>query len=322
VTVRTLWNWIHREPQRRGRPPYDDAARLKARRLVSAEWRRQGRSAGWRPIAKALEGIVSVRLVQESLCEIKLVHRTHEARQRQARRETVTITMRNALWSVDAAQMGRDHLGAPIRSQVGRDVASRKSVALGVMPRATGSGTVTLLIEAKRLGGGLPLVIASDNGSENVNADVAELLERERVIHLKNLPHTPKHNASAERLIGELRAETGIRANDVLEPSEARTRLEAARVRLDKKRLRRCLGYRSAHAVDAELPLAYNRVSRTIFYDETRRRVNMAVKNARSPREQRRAEREAILSTMEKYGLLIRTRGDQGRRGTKAERYS
>ena len=117
-------------------------------------------------------------------------------------------------------------------------------------------------------------------------------------------------------------AETGIHANDVLEPSEARTRLEAAHVRLDHKRLRRCLGYRSAHAVDAGMPLAYNRVSREIFYDETCRRIEMAVMNARSPREQRRAEREAILSTMEKYGLLTRTRGDQGSRVTKAERFS
>ena len=74
--------------------------------------------------------------------------------------------------------------------------------------------------------------------------------------------------------------------------------------------------------MDAGMPLAYNRVSRTIFYDETPRRMEMAVMNARSPREQRRAEREAILSTMEKHGLLIRTRGDQGRRGTKAERLS
>lgn len=313
MTVRTLWNWTNREPRRRGRPPYDDATRLKARRLVSSEWRRQGRSAGWRPIAKALSGKVSVPLVQECLAAIKLLHRSCEARRRRAMCRHVLVTMRDALWSVDAAQAGRDLRGAEIRMQVGRDAASRKSVALAVAAPATGTGkgTVALLVEAKRVRGGLPLVFGSDNGSENVNREVAELLEREHVIHLKNLPRTPQHNARAERAIGELRAESGLRANDVLEPSEARARLEEARTRLDECRLRASLGYRSAQAMDAELPLAYNRVSRESFFADARRRMESAVLGARSGRGRCLAEREAILSTMEEYGLLIRTRGDQ-----------
>ena len=322
MTVRTIWNWTHREPRRRGRPPYDDAARLKVRRRVSAEWRRQGCSAGWRPIAKALEGMVSVRLVQESLEAIKLLHRTRDARRRRARRETLTITMRDALWSVDTAQMGRAPGGAPIRSQIGRDVATRQSVVLGVDASATGLSTVALLLEAKRRRGGLALVVASDLGSENVNHDVARLFERERVIHLKNLPHTPQHNPWAERAVGELRAESGIRARERLEPSEARARLEAARARLDEARLRGCLGYRTASSMDARKPRAYNRVSREAFYADTRRRVESAARKARTARERRLAEREAILNTMEKYGLLIRTRGDQGCQAAKAEKIS
>ena len=311
MTVRTLWNWTNREPRRLGRPPYDEAARLQARRLVSSEWRRQGRSAGWRPIAKALEGRVSVRLVQECLSEVKLLHRSFEARQRRARCRHAEFTMRDALWSVDAAQAGRDLRGAAIRMQVSRDAASRKSVALAVGAPATGEDTVALLVEAKRVRGGFPLVIASDNGSENVNSDVAGLLERERVIHLKNLHRTPQHNARAERAIGELRAESGVRADDVLDPKAARARLEEARTRLDECRLRACLGYRSARAMDGELPLAYNCVSRESFYADARRRMESAVQEARSGRERRLAEREAVFSTMEEYGLLIRTRGDQ-----------
>jgi len=165
--------------------------------------------------------------------------------------------------------------------------------------------------------GGLPLVLGSDNGSENVNCDVAELLERERVIHLKNLPRTPQHNARAEHAIGELRIELGLRANDVLEPNEARARLEEARTHLDECRLRACLGYRSAQAMDGDLPLAYNRVSRESFYADARRRMESAVQGARSGRGRRLAEREAVLSTMEEYGRLIRTRGDRGSRATK-----
>ena len=322
MTVRTLWNWEHKEPRRRGRPPHDAAARLSARRLVSAEWRRQGRSAGWRPIAKALEGRVPVRLVQECLSSIKRLHRAHAARRRRALRETLTITMRDALWSVDTAQMGRAESGAAINSQVGRDVATRRTVTLGVGERATGLGTVALLVEAKRMRGGLALVIASDRGSENVNKDVADLLVRERVMHLKNLPHTPQHNPWAERANGELRAETGISAHERLDLSEARARLEAARARLDDARLRRCLGYRTASSMDARKPRAYNLVSREAFFADASRRVASAVRKARTPRDRCRAEREAILSTMEKYGLLVRSRGDQESRGAKPETIS
>ena len=39
--------------------------------------------------------------------------------------------------------------------------------------------------------------------------------------------------------------------------------------------------------------------------------IGIVLNGARSPRERRLAERGAILSTMHKYGLLIRTRGDQ-----------
>lgn len=43
----------------------------------------------------------------------------------------------------------------------------------------------------------------------------------------------------------------------------------------------------------------------------TRRPIARAESEAPSARERRLAEREAVLNTMEEYGLLIRTRGDQ-----------
>ena len=81
-----------------------------------------------------------------------------------------------------------------IRSQVGRGVATRTRVVLGVAAKTTDLSRVALHLEAKRRRGGLALVVARDNGSEDVNRDVADLFERERVIQLKNLPQTPQHN--------------------------------------------------------------------------------------------------------------------------------
>jgi hypothetical protein len=77
---------------------------------------------------------------------------------------------------------------------------------------------------------------------------------------------------------------------------------------------------RSARTMDEELPVAYNRISREQFYADACRRVENAVRGARLPRERRLAEREAILSTMEQYGLIRRTRGDQEYPETKPER--
>ena len=46
----------------------------------------------------------------------------------------------------------------------------------------------------------------SDNGPENENTEVTAWLEQNQVIHLKNLPHTPQHNASCERSHRDLKA--------------------------------------------------------------------------------------------------------------------
>jgi len=55
-----------------------------------------------------------------------------------------------------------------------------------------------------------PLVVMADNGSINRNEHVQRLLEREQVIVLWNLPHTPQHNARTERGIGDLKRASGL----------------------------------------------------------------------------------------------------------------
>ena len=60
--------------------------------------------------------------------------------------------------------------------------------------------------------GGLPSLLCSDNGPENVNHLVDGWLEDPAVIHLKNLPYTPQHNARSEWGMAKLKGGGGDRA--------------------------------------------------------------------------------------------------------------
>src|SRR5262249_1815723 len=153
------------------------------------------RSSGWRPIANALDDRVPVRLVQESLKAIKALHRAVDARRVRQRRQHVRVLARDVLWSLDAAQPCRTPARAAGKSSVLRESASRRNLGLTLGQTVTGSGVVSLLEAVRFERGGLPLVLASDNGSENVNEDVEAYLAKKRVVHLRSLPRTPQHNA-------------------------------------------------------------------------------------------------------------------------------
>ena len=56
----------------------------------------------------------------------------------------------------------------------------------------------------------LPSLPCSDNGPENVNQLVDGWLEDPAVIHLKNLPDIPQHNAWSERGMAELKGAAEI----------------------------------------------------------------------------------------------------------------
>ena len=65
----------------------------------------------------------------------------------------------------------------------------------------------------------------------------------------------------------------------------------------------------TATTYDCSLPPWYTRVDRARFYDAACGAAERAMSLATGPRACRRAEREAILQTMETFGLIRRTRG-------------
>lgn len=308
---RTLRDWTLKADRPRrapGNQGYDAATRSAARAPVLAELEAQG-WPGWRPVARALAGRVPTRLVQQWVAELKRERRQRERKGEMERRNSVQVLGRDVLWAEDGAAVGRSPRGRETM-EVLRDAGAMRTVGIAEGPSATGEDLVALLEQARLDRGTLPLVLCRDNGGPQKSAALARYCEQEKVVVLRNSPRTPRHNPHAERAIGELKQVSGLDADvRLVADGEAGRRIETAWRTLDHHRLRARLGYRTAAAVDAAMPGWYDRVTRERFYDAARAAIEEATVTCSKPRARRLAEREAILRTLEDFGLISRTRG-------------
>src|SRR5262249_40207195 len=157
-------------------------------------------SAGWPRVKDYLErrGIpISTTIAREVLRRLKQRRRSVEARQRAARRQHVRVHARDAMWTGDASQLGRDEHGN-VEALAVKDVASTTVIEQTIGGPATALDVLALLKRAKLVRGTLPLVLGLDNGPANRNELVCSYLAKECVIVLWNVPHTPEHNAPIE----------------------------------------------------------------------------------------------------------------------------
>lgn len=312
VTVRTLHNWQHKEPspQGPGRPPRPAGERRRARRLLAAALREAGRTAGLGSARLALAEPVRTRLLRELLAGTKARLRRRERARIERSRVHVEVLARDALWSIDAT-----HVGTRAEAVVVREVATTRTADIGLGAAPDAKDLVRALERARDERGSLPLVLALDNGGPMRSEELRAWSEREKVVLLFNVPRTPQHNAWAEHGMRELKEEAGIptrtrRARGAAAPPQAdvAARLERARRVLDR-RPRASRGWRSALAVDAELPPWYGALTRQRFHEAACSAIREALAVPGTARARRRAVREALLATMERFGLIRRTRG-------------
>jgi len=288
-----------------GRPRASERVRAAARERVLEEVQRQGWRVGEDPVHRAL-GDVPKRLVRESLAELKRDHRRRKRKIAERERTTIHVHARDGLWSQDATHLVRDEQGTAVQAEVVREVASTRTIEIAVGPAARGNDVIAALERTRADRGTLPLVWATDNGSAYVSKKVARYLAKQQVVHLRSLPHTPQHNAWSEHGMRELKEEADLEG--VCQPLGLRNLLHAARDRLDQCRLRRTRGWMTAVQADAAAPPATSLVSRARFYKQARSAIREAVINSCSTKKRRRATREAILQTMERFKLITRTR--------------
>jgi transposase InsO family protein len=225
------------------------------------------------------------------------------------------------VWSIDGTQVGRKET-VPVRAEVVRDVGAKRTLDIGVGHSITGKSVVELLEHAAQRQTWFPLVIASDNGGENRNADVDNLLDHHRIIALHSLPRTPQHNAWSERGIRELKADAELESSTpVTGVAEVAVRLAGSWRRLDTERGRPPRTRSpSTSTVDNPGTARYTPEYRERFYDATRAAIARAVVGCERKREQRRGTREAILATLEQFGEITRTWGSGASARVKRER--
>lgn len=301
VTPKTLRNWramVQRgEAAKTGRPSYSSALKASARAAVQEQMRRQGHP-GWRPIAKALPEF-PVRLIQAEVGRIKAYRRKRLRNLRAKQRITTRVLAREAIWTVDGTlTQGR---GSP-EAQVVKDRGSLSYRAIRTGPVARDKD-VTSLLEQTRDQTGLPFVLSTDNGSIYCSAETQAFLEKEKVIHLRSLPRTPQHNGAAEIGIRQAKEALPVQCTD------SGAALLNTCATMNKYRLYATKGFKSANQLDEKIIAAYTRVKREEFYEKCMKRVWRVRCSTLPWREKRRAEREVILTTLQEYKLIERTRG-------------
>ncbi len=312
VSVRTLTTWKRnvREaaPERKlGRPPHTSEAHQNALWFVGQELERQG-YPGWRVISRGLQGRVPDRLIQIYVRRFKLRRKERKMARIARNRVSVTVLARDAIWGQDGSHIGRTKEHA-LESQVIRDRGSLAFVGVESGPTADHLDVLKLFKATVRRRGGRPLVYSRDNGSMYAHKDVESYMAKQQIIVLRSLPRVSQHNGATERSIRELKDATGLGKGEWIEhPADAYAAMTQAAVTLNEFRIRPSKGFKTANELDDTLPVGYN-CGRDHFYKQCRQSMAKAVQGVQGKRAARFAEREAIFSTLEKFGLIKRSRG-------------
>lgn len=286
VTDRTLRNWerSYSSPKRRGRPR--KAITLKEKIKIGREWKRQG-FPGSRPVI--YETGLRARAVREVIAALDGRRRKRAELHRKKHRVRMKAKQAHAFAVMDGASLtkGNDYL-------VFRDRATLSVEATACRGHLNAKHTLALL-ERLRCEGRLPYVLGTDNGSPFCAHEVQHYLRCHKVVHLKSLPRVPQQNGSAENAVYEFKrlAKVGLTA-------------QACKI-LNQHRRRASLGWQTAAEVGQNVQV--NQITRSRFYEEVQANIKSAVHGTQSVYAGRKAEREAILQTMEGFELITRTRG-------------
>lgn len=311
VTERTLRTWKKRARdgafKKLGRPQkFKLEEKLKMIKLVLQEYNLQGRP-GWRPVAYGLKDRVPTRIVQETMSKIKLKERREELQKKKWKMISVKVKYPNIIWTQDGTHLGRLKNKKEVQAQVIKDRCTLKIKRVDVGAPADAEKIVSTL--KSESANELPLVWMTDNGSCYTSKEVVHFLDKAKVIHLKNFPHTPEHNGACEIAIRELKTVSRLGKGIVLvSENEASVRLLNAASTLDNFRRHASLGYMTSNdrekgALKIDVGLirdeVYNR------YKIEMEKINLSMHGKRK----RHAEREMIFCLLEEYGLITRSTG-------------
>ncbi len=293
VTERTLRNWqsqsLRDELVKPG--PVAKVVTLSERLKVAREWKRQG-YPGSRPVVNGLKGKVRVRVVRWMVAELKQRQKKRHEAVQSAVRVRVKVKRTGTVATMDGATVrkGEDHI-------VYRDRGSL-SVESRVCNGNLQSADTLVVLENLKVRKRLPLVMCSDNGPQFCSKSVRQFFEKNMIVHLRNLPYVPEHNGSCENAVKEFK---GL-IKEKVAPDKANKILTECRRRQQ-------LNYRTSAEFERENFHEHTIQERKNFYEAAKGAIKVAQLGTVSEYERRKAEREAIFRTMERFELITRTRG-------------
>jgi transposase InsO family protein len=293
VSSRTLNSWkrnAHNEWPKRGVKPRTFTILEKLR--IAREWKRQG-YPGSRPIDAALTPTIPARLVREVIAALKTRRNKRKQLIRKRVQVRVIVKKPGVVVSMDGAtlQKGEDHIVYRDRGSLSVNTRACQNGALSSVDTL---GVLEDLQEQKRL----PFVYCSDNGSPLCSGRIKDFLDKNYIVHLKSLPRVPQQNGSCENAVKEFK--------ELI--AEGFSPEEATKV-LNERRKRRQLQFKTTAEFEAENYEPYTEEERKQFYDRVKAAIEVAVLGTKNGYEKRKAEREAILQTLESHSFITRTRG-------------
>jgi transposase InsO family protein len=290
-----------------GRPPHSRQEIEQAKPLLLSILRTIGYRAGKGTMELKLPEMPR-RVISTALRVIKAEHKAEEARRWEENRIHVEVLAMWAVLTQDSTHIGNCN-GRKVWAEVNKDAATTWAEANGDGKVITGDAMLEHL-EYLWSQGMLPLVLATDNGSAYKDHRVALCLHKHQVIHLFSRPHTPQDNGRAECGIGEGKALAGLGTGVRLQnPAKGVSQLDKALQTLNQHWPRQTKGGLTAAQLAQKLPHWKDITKRSTFYEAAYSAI-LNVK-AGTKREQRLETREAIFRTLERFGLIRRTRGER-----------
>jgi transposase InsO family protein len=319
LSERTLARWQGQAgPKKVGRPAHSQEEIEQAKPRVLEVLHKLGYRAGWTTVKKLLIDVPK-RVINALLKRLKADHRAREAQRFKQQRVHIRVLAQGAVLAQDSTHVG-GFKGRKVWAEVAKDAATCEAWAFGDGKPINGQAMLEHL-KILKAQDRLPLVLATDNGSAYKEQSVRAWLAENQVVQLFSRPRTPQDNGRAERGIGEGKALAGLGKGVLLQSRGLGAKiLDQALQRLNQHWPRTTKGGLTAAQLKQTLPHWKANISRSSFYQAACSAIR-AIK-ADTKRALRRETREAIFRTLERFGLILRTRGELNRRYAKQDRIS
>lgn len=306
---RTLTRWAGKDgPRKRGRPSHSrfelDQARPRILEVLKVFKFRAGKGT-----VKILLPDLPLRVINILLRVLKAEHRSEEALFRKKNRIHVRVMAKDVIRVQDSTHVGSAN-GRRAWAELAKDAATCEAHAFGNGRPLKAEAMLAHLRDLKKKGELSFLVLATDNGSPYKDKRVQEWCRKNEVVQLFSRPHTPQDNGRAERAIceGKYLASLGkgIRLSSAQEGVQA---LDRALHTLNLFWPRQSRSSLTAEQLKGVLPGWSEKTTRSRFFNAAQLEIESSTAGLKG-KALRRETREAIFRTLERFGLILRTRGE------------